>query len=81
MGRFVAVSVLLWGAILMCIAASRSFAAIAVLRVLLGFAEAGITPAMVLMISMWYKRDGEQPGRQGSWFLGNAVAVSRRFSL
>jgi len=74
LGRFVSVSVIIWGTLLMCTAAARSFAAIAVLRTFLGFAEAGITPAMVLMISMWYKRDKEQPGRQASWFLGNAIA-------
>lgn len=61
----------------MCTAAARSFAAIAVLRTFLGFAESGITPAMVLIISMWYKRDGEQPSRQGAWFIGNAIAVCR----
>ncbi|RFU35715.1 hypothetical protein B7463_g551, partial [Scytalidium lignicola] len=74
LGLFVSISVISWGALLMCTAAARSFAAIAVLRTFLGFAEAGITPAMVLMISMWYKRDGEQPGRQGTWFIGNAIA-------
>ncbi|KAL4876884.1 major facilitator superfamily domain-containing protein [Aspergillus karnatakaensis] len=73
-GRCVATSVCIWGILLMCTAAARSFAAIAVSRVLLGFSEAGITPAMILIISMWFKREGEQPGRQGAWFLGNAIA-------
>ncbi|CAK7228327.1 hypothetical protein SCUCBS95973_006842 [Sporothrix curviconia] len=74
LGRFVAASVMIWGGLLMCTAGARSFVAIAVLRTLLGFSEAGITPAMVLIVSMWYKRDREQPGRQGTWFLGNAFA-------
>ncbi|OAA59658.1 Major facilitator superfamily domain, general substrate transporter [Niveomyces insectorum RCEF 264] len=74
LGRFVSVSVIVWGTLLMCTAGARSFAGIAVLRTFLGFAESGITPAMVLIVAMWYKRDGEQPGRQGTWFLGNALA-------
>jgi MFS family permease len=42
-------------------------------RFFLGIAESGIAPGMSLIVSMWYTR-GEQPLRQGAWFLGNTIA-------
>jgi MFS family permease len=42
-------------------------------RFFLGVAEAGIAPAMTMIVSMWYRRT-EQPLRQCAWFAGNTIA-------
>lgn len=73
-GRFVSVMVILWGVILMCIAASRSFAVLMTLRALLGSVESCINPAFIIITSQWYTRD-EQPARVGYWFIGNAIGA------
>lgn len=43
-------------------------------RFFLGVTEAAIAPGLMIMISMWYKRE-EQPLRQCAWFLGNTAAA------
>lgn len=43
-------------------------------RFFLGVTEAAIAPGLMIMISMWYKRE-EQPLRQCAWFLGNTTAA------
>lgn len=42
------------------------------MRVLLGVAEATITPAFMFLTSSWYTRD-EIPVRTGLWFAGNSI--------
>ncbi|PWY91205.1 MFS general substrate transporter [Aspergillus heteromorphus CBS 117.55] len=44
------------------------------LRVLLGCFEIAVAPALILITSMWYKRD-EQPKRIGFWYLGTGTAT------
>ncbi|KAM0811755.1 putative MFS general substrate transporter-2 [Seiridium cardinale] len=71
-GRFVSIMVIIWGILLMCTAASRSFGALMTVRFLLGAVESCINPAFVLITSQWYTRS-EQPARVSYWFIGNAI--------
>ncbi|KAJ5477111.1 hypothetical protein N7539_007255 [Penicillium diatomitis] len=72
MGKFMAVSVLLWGISLSCMTAANSFAGLLVCRLFLGLCEAGIAPAFIAVTQMWYRRL-EQPVRLGSWYAMNGV--------
>ncbi|KAI4859975.1 major facilitator superfamily transporter allantoate [Hypoxylon rubiginosum] len=71
-GKLLSVSVILWGAVLMTTAATRSFASLMSVRAILGVFESVINPTLMLMTSQWYKRS-EQPERVGWWFMGNAL--------
>lgn len=53
-------------------AACTNFAGLVTVRVLLGVAEATITPAFMYLTSTWYTRD-EMPTRTGIWFAGNSI--------
>ncbi|WWD19392.1 hypothetical protein CI109_103852 [Kwoniella shandongensis] len=65
-------SIIIWGALLMCMAAPRSFGGAAAIRTLLGCSEALVTPGFVLLISRFYKRE-EQPLRVGLWYCCNGL--------
>ncbi|KAJ6184319.1 hypothetical protein N7519_005620 [Penicillium mononematosum] len=67
LAKYVAVNVTIWGTILACMAACKSFASLMVCRTLLGAAEASIVPAWVVFTSQWYRKD-EQAFRVGLWF-------------
>lgn len=71
-GRFVACATILWGAVLMTLPASRSFAALMTIRALLGCLESCINPAFIIISSQWWKRE-EQPMRITWWYLGNSI--------
>ncbi|KAL1406111.1 hypothetical protein Q8F55_007794 [Vanrija albida] len=68
MGALVAV----WGVLLMCMAAPRSFGGMAALRTLLGASESLVTPGFVLLFARFYARD-EQPLRVGFWYCCNGL--------
>ncbi|KAK1924527.1 major facilitator superfamily domain-containing protein [Papiliotrema laurentii] len=72
---YLAFNIFMWGALLMCQAASKNFATIAVLRVLSGAAEAIADPAFMLFTSMYYTR-AEQPSRISAWYAFNGVGVA-----
>ncbi|KAE9961313.1 hypothetical protein BLS_002560, partial [Venturia inaequalis] len=55
--KFVGVTVVIWGAICMCLAAPKDFAGFATVRFLLGFSEGAVSPAFVTITSYWYKQD------------------------
>ncbi|KAF2621378.1 MFS general substrate transporter [Macroventuria anomochaeta] len=63
-----------WGTVVTCTAACDSYASLAVCRFLLGTFESAISPSLILVTSMWYKRD-EQPKRIGFWYTGVGAAV------
>ncbi|KAI1764436.1 MFS general substrate transporter [Hypoxylon sp. FL1150] len=71
-GRFVAIATILWGAVLMTIAASRSFASLMAIRAILGCLESCINPAFIVISSQWWTRE-EQPLRISYWYLGNSI--------
>ncbi|KAJ9242038.1 hypothetical protein DTO169E5_3259 [Paecilomyces variotii] len=67
LAAYVSINVVIWGALLACLAACKSFASLMVCRALLGCAEAAIVPAWVVFTSQWYKKE-EQAFRVGIWF-------------
>jgi MFS family permease len=52
----------------------KTFAGIVTVRVLLGVFEAPLTPCLLFITGMWYKRN-EQPLRCGSFYLGVGVGT------
>ncbi|KAF2489062.1 major facilitator superfamily transporter allantoate [Lophium mytilinum] len=71
-GRFVTIATILWGAVLMAIAASRSSASLMSIRAILGCMESCINPAFIVISSQWWTRD-EQPLCITFWYLGNSI--------
>jgi MFS transporter, ACS family, allantoate permease len=87
LGKYLGVNVMLWGVVLSCMAATKSYAGLMVTRTLLGVFEAPVAPILVLIIAMWYKK--EEQGRRVSYFyvcnsltqiFGGAVAYGASFS-
>ncbi|CZR58593.1 related to allantoate permease [Phialocephala subalpina] len=74
LGRFVSITALSWGIILLCTPGAKSFSGLFACRFFLGMAEGGVSPAYVLITGMWYKKD-EIPQRVTFWFTGNGVAI------
>ncbi|KAE8443146.1 hypothetical protein EG329_002315 [Mollisiaceae sp. DMI_Dod_QoI] len=73
LGRYLAVSVMLWGMVLMCHGATKSYAGLMTVRFFLGVTESAVAPGFALLTGMFYKRK-EQPSRMSIWFIGNGVA-------
>ncbi|KAI9278607.1 major facilitator superfamily domain-containing protein [Phascolomyces articulosus] len=72
--RYIGVIVVLWGIVLACTALATNFAQAAAMRFLLGLFEAGIYPAMTLLVSTCYRRS-EQAARLGAFWIWNGVAL------
>ncbi|KAG5923325.1 hypothetical protein E4U42_004998 [Claviceps africana] len=72
-GKVIAVTILIWGAILMLTAACSNARSLLADRFFLGVFESAIGPGLAIIVSMWYKRS-EQPLRHACWFLGNSCA-------
>lgn len=47
----------IWGALTCCMAAVKDYKHLVVLRIFVGVFEAGFGPAMLLLLSSWYKRE------------------------
>lgn len=62
-----AFNITIWGAVLACMAACKSYASLLICRFILGAAEAAIVPAWVIFTSQWYTKQ-EQAFRVGIWF-------------
>ncbi|KZM27982.1 uncharacterized protein EKO05_0007294 [Ascochyta rabiei] len=71
--RTIAISVIVWGAILMLTATCFNAESLLAIRFFLGATEATIGPGLTVIVAMWYKRS-EQPLRHGAWFMGNVIA-------
>jgi MFS transporter, ACS family, allantoate permease len=54
-------AILLWGSMMLAILGCNSYAAILVVRFILGCAEAGVSPALIMYTSVWYTRDEQVP--------------------
>jgi len=65
-GKYLGMNIVIWGALLMLHAVGTSFGAFFTLRVLLGMCESCTAPSLILIVSMFYKKD-EQASRI-SWF-------------
>ncbi|KAL4791876.1 major facilitator superfamily domain-containing protein [Aspergillus venezuelensis] len=74
LGRFVAITSLVWAIVLFCTAGARNFSGMMALRFFLGMSEAGISPAYVLITGSWYRKN-EIPLRITLWYCGNGFAI------
>ncbi|KAM3470583.1 hypothetical protein MY8738_009698 [Beauveria namnaoensis] len=72
-GTVIAISVAVWGIILMLTAVCHDHSGLWANRFFLGVSEAAVAPGLAVVVSMWYTRS-EQPLRQAAWFLGNTFA-------
>ncbi|KAG8691523.1 hypothetical protein FRC11_002113 [Ceratobasidium sp. 423] len=70
--KFLGTAVVLWGATLALTAVCKSFAALMVVRYLLGTFEAAVQPSFLLMTSMWYRR-AEQGEYVSYWYAMNGL--------
>ncbi|KAF2102557.1 MFS transporter [Rhizodiscina lignyota] len=59
--------VFLWGGCLMCTAGVSSYKTLYVQRFFLGMLESGVSPAWMLVVGGWYKKQ-EQALRMGAWY-------------
>jgi len=66
LGKYLGMNVVLWGIILMLQAVPTSFGPFFLLRILLGMLESCVAPILILIISMFYKKD--EQARRISWF-------------
>ncbi|EPQ31997.1 uncharacterized protein PFL1_00195 [Pseudozyma flocculosa PF-1] len=73
--RFLSILIVVWGGVVMCLAACQNFASLMALRFLLGAMEGGITPGFMLIVGSWYKTS-EQNSRQMMY-----LAMNTGFSL
>lgn len=71
--KYLGTMVCCWGTVVACTSACSSFASLAAVRFLLGMFESAISPSLILVTSMWFKRD-EQPARVGLWYIGVGCA-------
>ncbi|KAI8377435.1 major facilitator superfamily domain-containing protein [Radiomyces spectabilis] len=74
-GRYMGILLIVWGSILAATAACKTYSQLAAMRFLLGFAEAGIYPSLILLISTMYRR-AEQTWRLGIFWLCNGFALA-----
>lgn len=72
--KYLGTMVICWGACVACTAACKSYGALVAVRFLLGAFESTISPSLIIITSMWYKRH-EQPSRVGCWYIGVGLAV------
>ncbi|EJT98412.1 MFS allantoate transporter [Dacryopinax primogenitus] len=73
LGKYTSFNIMVWGAILACMAGTKDFAGLMAVRFFLGLFEASVSPGFALFTSQWYKV-GEQGARTGIWFSFNGFA-------
>ena len=66
LSKFISILLIIWGALLMCMAACKNFAGLMAVRFFLGLFEAAIQPACIIISSTWYTKK-EQPLRLALW--------------
>ncbi|KAH8106192.1 MFS general substrate transporter [Cristinia sonorae] len=66
LAKYLGANVIIWGIILMLHAATTSFGGFFALRFLLGMCESCVAPILILIISMFYKKN--EQGTRISWF-------------
>lgn len=67
--KYLGSMVFLWGVIVAVTSACKNYGALVATRVLLGCFESAVAPSLILVTTMWYKKE-EQPLRTGIWYLG-----------
>ncbi|KAL1977290.1 hypothetical protein VTN31DRAFT_149 [Thermomyces dupontii] len=73
LGKYSAVWIILWGAVLSCFAAVHNFSGAVAIRFMLGVSEAAVTPGFALLTSQWWTKR-EQGSRTNIWFSFNGTA-------
>ncbi|TIC27804.1 MFS general substrate transporter [Wallemia mellicola] len=71
-GKYLSVSILVWGALTVVTIAVHSYPGIMVQRLILGIVEAVVSPGFVILSSMWYKKS-EQPIRLAIWYSSTGI--------
>lgn len=61
---------ILWGTVVACMAAIQNAGQLHALRFLLGITEAGFSPAVLFMLSMWYRRNEQSKRFMIFWTAG-----------
>jgi MFS family permease len=64
--RFMSILLIIWGGLLMCMAACTNFEGLMATRFFLGLFEAAIQPVCIIISSTWYTKK-EQPLRMALW--------------
>lgn len=54
LGKYSSINIAIWGGILLCHCAASSYAGLLSVRFFLGAFEATVTPAFVILTSVWY---------------------------
>ncbi|KAJ7781217.1 major facilitator superfamily domain-containing protein [Mycena metata] len=75
LGRFLSITCIGWGCLVMCLAACNNFTQLAVVRFLLGAFESAITPGFLMLVASWYKRS-EMTSRSLCWMVMTTVFSS-----
>ncbi|KAJ6509891.1 MFS general substrate transporter [Mycena vitilis] len=70
--KYLGANIILWGVILMLHAVGTSFGAFFALRFLLGMCESCVAPILILIISMFYKKN-EQASRISWFYVANGL--------
>ncbi|RGP64751.1 pantothenate transporter [Fusarium sporotrichioides] len=71
--RFIGATIIICGIVEMCIGASSDFEGLATCRLLLGLAQAAVSPAFIILTSNWY-RQHEHPMRVATWISMNGIS-------
>ncbi|CAA9956601.1 Major facilitator superfamily transporter [Pyrenophora teres f. maculata] len=71
--KFVGITIVLWGAVCMCLATPKTYRGFLAVRFFLGAAEGAVSSAFITITSIWYKKS-EHALRIGCWITCNALA-------
>ncbi|PSN72464.1 MFS general substrate transporter [Corynespora cassiicola Philippines] len=75
-GKWLAINLVIWGAILLLHIPCNSFASLFVVRFLLGVAEACIVPAFLIILSMFFTYDEQAVLMPCMWAIGNSSPIT-----
>ena len=73
-GKFLGLNICCWGAMVACHAATKTYASLMVIRVLLGIFEASVPACLVIIGGKWWTRP-EQSRRTFFWYMQVGVAT------
>jgi MFS transporter, ACS family, allantoate permease len=65
--KFLGITILGWGVLMLCTAATQNFAGLATVRFIMGTFEAPVFPICSVLTVMWWTND-EQPIRVAFWY-------------
>lgn len=74
LGKYTSLNIMLWGVVLTCHVFAFNYAGLLSVRFFLGALEATVTPAFIILTSVWYKKN-EQAQRVGYWLSCNGLAL------